>query len=60
MEKAEILKKFFASVFTGSQNSRVSHIPYFPKLLDGFGGAKSLLLEEKSKSETASRDWMYM
>lgn len=30
IEKAEILKKFFSSVFTGSKNSHISHIPYFP------------------------------
>jgi len=27
MEKAEVLNKFFVSVFTGSQFSHVSHIP---------------------------------
>ena len=27
MEKAEVLNKFFASVFTGSQGSHISHAP---------------------------------
>lgn len=42
-EKAEVLNEFFASVFTGSQDSNISHVPkpYIPKPLGGDGGSKS-------------------
>lgn len=41
MEKTEVLNKFFASVFTSSQASHVSHIP---EPLDGVEWVKSLPL----------------
>jgi len=37
MEKAEILNEFFASVFTGSQDSCISHIPE-SHILEPLGG----------------------
>ena len=42
-EKAEVLNEFFASVFTGGQDSSISHIPEpcIPKPLDGERGGKS-------------------
>ena len=43
-EKAEVLNEFFALVFTGSQDSNISHIPEpcIPKPLGGDQGSKSL------------------
>lgn len=35
-EKAEVLNEFFPSVFTGSQNSHISHIPE-PHILEPLG-----------------------
>jgi len=42
-EKAEVLNEFFASVFTGDQDSSLSHIPEpcIPKPLGGDQGDKS-------------------
>ena len=42
-EKAEVLNEFFASVFAGSQDSNISHVPKpcIPKPLRGDQGSKS-------------------
>ena len=42
-EKAEVLNEFFASVFTGGQDSSLSHVPEpcTPKPPDGEQGGKS-------------------
>jgi len=42
-EKAEVQNEFFALVFTGSQDSHISHIPesHIPEPLGGSCGSKS-------------------
>ena len=46
VEKAEVLYEFFASVFTGSQDSNISHVPepYIPKPLGEDWGVNPCLL----------------
>jgi len=52
MEEAEVLSEFFDSVFTGCQDSCISHIP---EPLDGDGGSKlPPHSKDKSKSKTSS------
>ena len=46
-EKAEVLNKFFASVFTGSQDSLISHIPE-SHILEPVGGNWGSKLDRKS------------
>ena len=41
MEKAEVLNEFFALVFTGSQDSCISHEAHIPGLLGGKWESKS-------------------
>jgi len=51
-EKAEVLKEFFASVFTASQDSNISHIPEacIPKPLGEDQGSKSPLPTHKGRA----------
>ena len=45
-EKAEVLNEFFALIFTGSQDSNISHVPepYIPKPLGENWGVNPCLL----------------
>ena len=55
-EKAEVLNEFLALVFTGSQDSNISHIPEpcIPNLQVGTGAVNPLHCKGRGSSETAS------